>query len=138
MTTLNLHGIVRGAITSVLSDIPILYTPSAGRTVQPGGKVVPQYGTPIQLNGQVQPVSMDELQHYDFVQAQGVYRRVYVFGQQNAIDRIYQLGGDLLSFPEIPGGPNRTWLIKAVEEQFPGWCSVIAVGQLDPKNPKNP
>lgn len=136
MTTLNLHGIVRPAITSVNSDVPILYIASTGPKTLPGGKVVPQYAEPVRLLGQVQPISTGELAHFDFLQANGVNRQVYVYGEQNAIDRISKLGGDLLQFPEIPGGTPRTWLIKAVPEQWPGWCRTIVVAQLDPANPK--
>lgn len=136
MTTLNLHGIVRGAINANNSDIVLLYLASTGNTTRAGGKQVPSYANPVRLMGQVQPLTSDQLQHYDFVNAQGIYRSVYAFGQQNAIDRIVQLGGDLLQFAEMPGGVVRSWLIKAVPEQWPGWCNLVVVLQLDPANPK--
>jgi hypothetical protein len=134
----NLHNIVRGQITAVNPDGPITYIASAGNGVAAGGKMTPKWALPVLMTGQVQPISMDALQHYEFVNAQGIYRRVYVNGQQDAINRIAQLGGDLLKFPElmnVPGSPTRTWLIKAVEEQWPNWCNVIVVMQLDPANP---
>lgn len=136
MTTLNLHGIVRGAINAVNSDIAITYLASLGNTVRAGGKQVPSFALPVLLSGQVQPIPQAKLEHYSFVNAQGIYRRVYVFGQQNAIDRIAQLGGDLLKFAEVPGGVQRTWLIEACEEQWPGWCNLVVTLQLDPANPK--
>lgn len=136
MTTLNLHGIVRGAINANNSDIVLLYLASTGNRVLPGGKQVPGYALPVRLMGQVQPITQDKLEHYSFVNAQGLYRRVYAFGQQNAIDRIVQLGGDLLQFAEVPGGIVRTWLVKACDEQWPGWCNLVVVLQLDPANPK--
>lgn len=135
MTTLNLHGIVRGAINAVNSDIALTYIASAGNSVAVGGKMTPKFATPILLSGQVQPIAQEDLQHYGFDNAQGIYRRVYAYGQQDAIDRIAQLGGDLLKFAEVPGGTIRTWLIKKVDEQWPGWCNVVVVLQLDPDNP---
>jgi hypothetical protein len=133
---LNLHGVVRGAITSVNSDIPIGYLASVSSTTAVGGKRTPTYAETITIMGQVQPVPSDDLGHFDFLQSQGIYKSVYLYGISNAIVRSLKLGGDLLSFPspEIPDGC--TWLVKAVPEAWAtGWCRVLVVAQLDPNNP---
>lgn len=132
---LNLHGTVRGAINSVNQDIPIVYLQSTGATTAVGGKQTPTYAT-TNIYGQVQPVSGADLRRYDFLQGQGVFKSVHCYGNIQGIVRSQGKGGDLLQFPQVPNAPIETWLIKAVPETWnPGWCRVIVVLQLDPKNP---
>lgn len=132
---MNLHGTVRGAITSVNRDTKMPWQASAGRSTNSAGKQVPAYAAPVDVYGQVQPLPMGELKKMDFLQSQGIHRRVYFYGQKQAINRVGAKGGDLLQFPEVPGGTVRTWLIAAVPEQWPDWCCVVCTLQLDPNNP---
>lgn len=132
---LNLHNVVRGAIPAVNDDQTVTYYASVAQSVATGGKQTPNYVDPYEVSAQIQPVSTDDIRKYAFLQMQGIYRSVYLYGQLNAIDRGAAQGGDLLQFPEIPGGPTRTWLVKQVAEQYAGWCRVIVVLQLDPYNP---
>lgn len=136
---LNLHAIVRGAIASVNPDRSITWTPSSGNTVAAGGRVSPSYDTPVTIDAQIQPVRTGDIKKYSFLQAQGVFRAVYLFGEKSGIDRVEAKGGDLLAFAEVEGGTVRTWLVKAVDEQWSvgdgNWCRVIAVLQLDRDNP---
>ena len=62
---------------------------------------------------------------------QGIRRAVYVNGAWNGVARSDQDGGDLLVFPEHPGGPNKTWLVVLVAEQWPDWCKLIVTQQTD-------
>lgn len=133
---LNLHGIVRGAITSVNSDIPIAYYQSSGNTVAATGKQTPTYAAPVTIMGQVQPVTGSQIRKYSFLQAQGTYKSVHLYGDIEAIQRVSDSGGDLLKFPIVPGGPTYTWLVSKVDETWnTGWCRVIVTLQLDPNNP---
>lgn len=134
---LNLHGIVRGAITSVNSDIPIIYLQSTGNTVGVTGKQTPTYAAPVTIPGQVQPVSGAQLRKYAFLQAQGTYKSVYFYGDIEAIVRSMQRGGDLLQFADpSTGNVSATWLVSKVDETWKtGWCRVIVTLQLDPNNP---
>jgi hypothetical protein len=133
---LNLHGTVRGAITSVNSDIPIQYLQSTGNTVGPSGKSTPGYAAAVTIMGQVQPVSGGQLRKYSFLQANGTYKSVHLYGDIEAIQRVSNGGGDLLQFPIVPGGPVYTWLVTKVDETWnTGWCRVIVTLQLDPNNP---
>lgn len=132
---MNLHGIVRGAITSVNSDRAITWLQSTGNTVATGGKQTPAYAAGVTAFGQIQPAPTEMLRKFDYLQGQGIYRTVYFYGQKQIIDRGAQLGGDLLQFPEIPGGTARTWLIVQVPEQWPDWCCVLCCLQIDPNNP---
>lgn len=133
---LNLHGMVRGAITSVQSDIPIVYLASTGSTVGAGGKQTPAYAAPVTIMGQVQPVSGGQLRKYSFLQAQGTYKSIHLYGDIEGIVRSMQKGGDLLKFPQVPGAAIETWLVTKVDETWnTGWCRVIVTLQLDPNNP---
>jgi hypothetical protein len=133
---LNLHGMVRGAITSSNSDIPITYLQSTGNTVSDTGKSTPSYAAPVTIMGQVQPVTGSQIRKYSFLQAQGTYKSVHLYGDIEAIQRVSNSGGDLLQFPIVPGGPVYTWLVSKVDETWnTGWCRVIVTLQLDPNNP---
>lgn len=137
---LNLHAIVRGAISTVNPDIIAPWIVSTGATTAAGGKQTPTYAAPINVGMQVQPVRGEDLRKYSFLQAQGIYRAVYMFGDAEGIVRVDAKGGDLLQFPIVPGGTVRTWLVSAVDETWSGvggggWCRVIVTLQLDPANP---
>ena len=141
MTIGNLHGLVRGAINSVNPDISAQWYVSTGNTVATGGKATPTYATAVPVKVQVQAVRGGDLKKYEFLQSQGVYRAAYMFANPDAINRIEQKGGDLLTFPQYPNGPARTWLVMAVDEPWTAgngnlaWCRVILALQLDPYNP---
>jgi hypothetical protein len=137
----NLHGLVRGAINSVNPDIPIVLLVSTGNTIGPSGKSTPSYAAAQNMRGQVQAVRGSDLKKYSFLQANGIYRAVYLYGNPDAINRLASKGGDLLQFPQYPKGPVCTWLITVVDEPWTAsngglaWSRVIATLQLDPNNP---
>ena len=123
---MNLHGTVRGAITSVNPDQLVGWQASTGNTVDAAGKQSPTYAASVTVLAQVQPVPDKLLAHTDQLNIQGEYRVVYFYGAKNPIVRSEQLGGDLLTFPRVRGGGNGTWLIVQVLEQWPDWCKVLA------------
>lgn len=139
----NLHGLVRGAINSVNPDITGQWLVSTGTTIGSNGKSTPTYAaaTPVRL--QVQAVSGSDLRKYEFLQGNGVYRAVYMFGNPDAINRLGQTGADLLQFPQYPKGPVCTWLVTKVDEPWTAgngslaWARVIVTLQLDPNNPQS-
>jgi hypothetical protein len=137
----NLHSLVRGAINSVNPDIPAQLLVSTGNTVDAAGGSTPMYATAVPVKAQVQAIRGSDLKKYAFLQEQGVYRAVYMFGNPDAINRVESKGGDLLVFPQYPNGPNRTWLITSVDEPWTAgngglaWSRVIVTLQLDPNNP---
>lgn len=141
MTIGNLHGLVRGAINSVNPDIAAQWFVSTGNTVDSAGKSTPSYATSVPVTVQVQAIKGSDLKKYAFLQAQGVFRAAYMYANPDAINRLEQKGGDLLTFPQYPTGPARTWLVSAVDEPWTAgngnlaWCRVILTLQLDPNNP---
>lgn len=140
---MNLHGTVRGAIGSVNPDVPVQWLVSTGPTVSQAGVVTPAWDTINGLRGQVQAVSGEDLRKYAFLQGQGIYRAVYLYGNALGISRVDVKGGDMLKFPQsqAPGTPVQTWLVRQVTETWTsdatqgGWCRVLVSLQLDPNNP---
>lgn len=143
MTIGNLHGLVRGAINSINPDISAQWFVSTGTAIDDAGKSTPSYAAAQPVKAQVQAVSGRDLRKYAFLQAQGVFRAVYMFSNPDAINRVESKGGDLLTFPQYPTGAVRTWLVEKVDEPWTSgngnlaWCRVIVSLQLDPNNPRS-
>jgi hypothetical protein len=137
----NLHGLARGAINSVNSDIAGHWLVSTGTIVAAGGKSGPTYAAPAPVMLQVQGAQGSDLRKYDFLQGNGVYRAVYMYSNPDAINRLVQKGADLLTFPQYPRGPVCTWLVSAIDEPWSAgngglaWTRLIVTLQLDPNNP---
>lgn len=133
--SMNLHAIVRGAITTVNPDYLGIWQESAGFTQDATGRPIPAYTTHANVGMQVQALSGKDLLHEAFQSMQGVKRAVYLFGNVQGVVRPDVKGGDLLLFPENRGDPNRTWLVVAVLETWSpdaaGWSRVGVVLQPD-------
>lgn len=130
---MNLHAIVRGAINSVNPDIVGTWRKSTGATTAADGKRTPGFtDAPVSL--QVQAATGDDLEHTNFANQQGVYRKVYAFGDVEGVVRPDLKGGDLLLFAF--NGVVRNWLVVHVLETWQpdtaGWCCVLAALQEDP------
>lgn len=121
---MNLHGIVRGAITSVNPDINATLLRSNGYVTGADGKQVPVFLT---YSGKIQAqgVSAKDLEHTDFLNIQGVLRTVYLRGNWAGVVRADQKGGDIMKFAQTPGAVVQDWCVVMVKEQWPDWCSVI-------------
>jgi hypothetical protein len=131
---MNLHQVVRGAITAVNPDMVGIYRASTGYTVDGAGNQTPTYATDAAIDIQVQALTWKDLQHRDMQNIQGVARACYVFGNKQGVARPNVQGGDLLLFPQNVGDANSTWLVVAVLETWTpdaaGWCKVGMVLQL--------
>ena len=127
---MNMHGVVRSVITTINPDQTITWRQSTGYSTSADGRPVPAYND-VSIQAQVQAQSSQTLKHVDFISQQGTYRSVYLYGDVEAINRPNAIGGDLLVFPEVPGGPNMTWLVVEVFETWPDWCKVSVVLQTD-------
>lgn len=125
---MNLHGIVRGAITSVNPDIQATLMRSNGYTTGTDGKQIPAYTT---LSGkiQVQGVSAKDLEHTDNLNIQGVMRTVFIKGNWAGVVRADQKGGDVMKFAQIPGAAVQSWKVINVKETWPDWSSVLVLLQ---------
>jgi hypothetical protein len=121
---MNLHSIVRGAITSVNPDTIGTWRESTGATISAGGRPVPAYTDHANVPLQVQALTSRDLKHLNYLSIQGVRRSVYMYGSAQGVSRPDAKGGDLLVFPEVPGTGAKTWLVAIVFETWPDWCRV--------------
>lgn len=106
---MNLHGIVRGAITAVNPDTICTWQQSTGyRYTNDGtGRQIPTFNTVFDVRAQVQGLSSPDLQHAERMNLQGLLRKVYVYGSINGVVRAEFMGGDLLVFND--GNPAPIW-----------------------------
>ncbi len=125
---MNLHGIVRGAITAVNPDLTVTLKRSLGSTTAASGKRTPTYETMI-APVQVQAASGKDVERVNNMGVQGVMRSVHLNGYWRGIVRADAVGGDLLLFPEYPGGIIREWRVTSVAETWADWSRVIVVLQ---------
>lgn len=128
---MNLHGIVRGAITAVNPDIPGIILRSTGWTTLPSGKRTPNYSPEQNVQIQVQALSSRELQQIEFLNIQGILRTLYMYGNVEGIDRPDKEGGDIVQFAQVPGEAVQSWLVVRVNQVWPDWCSVVVALQTD-------
>jgi len=121
---MNLHGLVRGVVGAINPDITATLIKATGYTTGADGK---QTATSSTTTGpvQVQHASGKDIERMNNLGIQGVFRSVYLFGNWTGIVRADQKGGDILQFPEMTGGPNRSWRIVNVAETYPDWSKVI-------------
>lgn len=132
---MHLRRLVRGAVNAVNRDQQIGWLASTGYTINATtGVSTPAYAALQNQWAQIQPVPTDQLGHLEQLNIQGVLRQVYLKGAVASAVREDGTGGDLLQFPELPGGAMRTWLVMLVPEQWPDWCLVIVRLQNDQNN----
>lgn len=127
---MNLHGIVRGAITSVNPDILAVFRQSTGNTVDAAGNQAPQFTDVPDVLIQVQAAEAEDLTHINNFNQEGVYRAVYMYGNTQGVVRPNQKGGDILQFPQTPDAAVQDWLVVKVSETWPDWSKVTVCLQL--------
>lgn len=135
---MNLHNIVRGAITTVNPDLIAAYYVSQPFTVDASFKQVPGYAAGVNVPVQVQALKANDLKHSDLVNIEGLKRAVYMYGNTVGVDRSNLKGGDLLWFPQATGLPSELWKVVCVLETWPDWSKVAVVLQRDAAPPSPP
>jgi len=128
---MNLHSVVRGAVTTVNPDTTCTLKRSTGYTTGTNGKQVPNYTTTTGP-ANVQATGGRDVERMNNLGFQGVFRTLYLYGNWQGIVRVDQKGGDLFLFPQEPGGAVCTWKAASVKETWPDWCGVIVILQIDP------
>ncbi len=119
-----MHGIVRGAITSVNPDVPAVLFASMGWTTEADGTRVPRYAPAVNASVQVQALGYRDLEMVSGLNIQGEARTVYLNGDWRGVLRPEKAGGDLLTF----GGEK--WLNVKTVEQWPDWSRLLVVRQV--------
>jgi len=128
---MDLRRLVSGSTSAVNPEQTVLWQRYLTYSTDGSGKSTPTYAPAKTLCGQVQPLPTDRLAHMEQLNIQGVLRSVYLKGAVATAVREDGTGGDLLLFPEVRGGPQRTWLVVLVSEQWPDWCAVVVKLQVD-------
>ncbi|CAI1170898.1 MAG: hypothetical protein ACTINL_04495 [Serratia proteamaculans] len=123
---MNLHKLVRGAITTVNPDIPAVMRRSDGWEMGPGRQRVPKYLPDEPITIQLQPLSRGDLKHVDGLNLQGLCKSIHVVGNSFGVLRGRKLGGDLV----IIG--DEEWLVIEPLELWPDWCRLLVCLQ-DPE-----
>lgn len=126
---MNLHAIVRGAITAVNPDISATYYKSIGNAVDANYKQTPKYQTFRNVRIQVQALAEGALlglAQTDSLNLEHVVYKVYMYGNTQGIVRPSQQGGDLLQFY------GKTFLVTKVMELWPDWSSIMVTEQITP------
>lgn len=152
---LNLHGIVRAAIQSVNPDTLCIWQQSIGYRTLPDGSQATNYNNVWNVPVQVQGLSSGDLKQINYLNLEGILRKIYMFGSVDGVVRAAMKGGDLLVFPDftpqavldssksfirdsngqvVVWFPQRFWKIVQVMERWPGvtergWSSAIVCQQ---------
>lgn len=125
---MNLRQLANGVTQNINPNIPATWIQSTGYTTAADGKRTPTTSSStIQI--QAQGLSASDMRHVDALNIEGVVRSVHMYGNVQGVVRADQKGGDILQFPEIPGGASRNWLIVQVMETWPEWSRVLVVLQ---------
>lgn len=101
---------------------------TGGYTTASDGTRTPTTSSP-SIMIQAQGLSAGDLQHIDALNIQGVKRSVHMYGNVQGVVRADQQGGDILQFPEIPGGTIKDWRVVQIMETWPEWSRVVVVLQ---------
>lgn len=126
----NVRALANKYIQVTNKNQEINWVQSNGYVTDDAGKRTPKTIT-LTVDAQVQALSATDLKHIDGLNITGVMRSVYMYGNAAGVVRADQIGGDILVFPEVPGGCNKNWLINQVIETWSDWCHVIVTLQVE-------
>lgn len=122
---MNLHGIAGPAVSAVNPRVPVTILISTGRTISADGTAVPTYDDPVTgVMAQVQPMTGRELAQTEGLNIQSTKRGLYIDGNIDAIQRLNQKGGDLITMPD-----GSVWLTVLILEAWPDWCKAAVTQQ---------
>jgi hypothetical protein len=124
--TLNLHRIVKSAVSRINPFISAVVRVSDGFTIGAGRKQTPKYLPDQTISIQLQPLSPGDLRHVDGMNLQGLLKSIHVDGNYYGVNREKAIGGDLI----IIG--SETWLVIEPMELWPDWCRLLVQLQVTP------
>lgn len=121
--SMNIRAIANARTQIVNSNQTITLFRSNGFTVGSNGKQVPVFIT-LTGDAQIQALGPKDLQHINNLNIQNVDRKVYLYGNWMGVVRADSKGGDVLQFPQVPGGANQQWKVVTVFETWDTWVAV--------------
>ena len=128
---MNLHAIVRNAITAVNPDQTVILLASAGQAQGEDYTQRPLWHPAVSVPAQVQPVPDKTLQWLLQTRQNTIWRDCYLYGSVTGLERATAQGGDMLYFE------GSEWQVDQVLEAWnptAGWTKVrcIQVRATDP------
>ena len=120
---MNLHALVRGAITAVNPDQDVMLLQSAGQVVETYQQR-PAWAPAVKVKAQVQPTPDKALQWLLQTRQNTVWRDCYLYGPVYGLERASAKGGDMLYFEGFE------WQVDQVLEAWSataGWTKVRVV-----------
>lgn len=130
---LNLHNIVRSAITSVNADLNCdLYRMTGRYQSDEEGDTIPIFEGPAPVKAQFQSISQDMIRQMDMLEITTTTRRVYLYASRSPKNRPWAQWRPLgRSGDVIKDNHGSIWTITAVIEDFTneGWICVLATLQ---------
>lgn len=123
---MNLHQVVRGAITGINPDQTITLKKFSSEVTDEYGIVANTY-IESSVIAQVQPVSGEKLIHINNFNSSNTYQRVFLNGQQSGLSTPLDTNGDLFIID------GKTWLIVEAPQQwkYAGWNELTISLQVD-------
>lgn len=128
---INLHALVRSAITALHPDEVVILRQSVGQT-NARGRITPRYGPARTVSAQIQSLGQNELAHAEQVSSTRIDRKAYLHAPNPALPpqgivRPFARNGDMLQRPD-----GTWWLITAMIEDFTasGWVCVGITQQV--------
>ena len=122
---MNLHGIVRSAITTVNPDISATLYTYSGETIGAGRKQVPSYNDAVAVKLQLQPLSKGDMAHVDGLNMEGLFKSIHINGNYYSVNRALKKGNDKFVID------GETWLVIEPIELWPDWCRLLVCLQTD-------
>lgn len=120
---MNLHALVRGAITAVNPDQTVILLQSAGQAVS-DYQQRPVWQPACAVKAQVQPTPDKALQWLLQTRQDSIWRDCYLYGPVRGLERATARGGDMLYFEGFE------WQVDQVLEAWSataGWTKVRVV-----------
>ncbi len=126
--SINVRGMANASTQVVNSNLTISLQRSTGYTTAPNGTQVPTFTT-LSGEAQIQALGPEDLKYMNSLNIQGVKRKVYLYGNWMGVVRTDAKGGDVLTFPQVPGDTAQQWKAVTVFETWPTWSSIGVVLQ---------
>jgi|SRR5215472_13566704 len=122
---MNLHALAGPVVAAVNPTTLLAVLVSNGYTTSSDGTQVPQYAPQsVNVPGQLQSLTFNDIQQIDSLSIQGVKRAIYLYGKVDGLIRKDKKGGDLITTPD-----GNVWKVVLVLEYWPDWCKVAVTLQ---------
>lgn len=129
---INLHALVRGAVTALHPDEAVTLYQSTGQSNELG-RIVPAYAEPQTVQAQIQSLSAEDLAHMEDASRTEISRKAYLFAPDAALPpagivRPLARSGDMLQRAD-----GTWWLVTGIIEDFTasGWVCVAITQQVE-------